>query len=48
MHGNASVSEGQKRVSDPLELQAFVSCPIWVLIIEELESSTRVVCAPSC
>lgn len=47
MHENANVSEGQKRVSDPLELQAFVSCPIWVLIIE-LGSSTRAVCAPSC
>lgn len=42
MHENANVSEGQKRVSDPLELQAFVSCPIWVLIIE-LGSSTRAV-----
>ena len=47
MHGNTSVSEGQKRVSDPLELQAFVSCPIRVLVIE-LGSSTRAVWALSC
>lgn len=42
-----STTKGQKRVSDSLELQAIVSCPIWRLGTE-LGPSTRAVCELNC